>query len=732
MNIHKVFLFTLSVIWLPLATADVIDEIPTDEVLKTHEDIEQASEKLSEEAITQLENSDVQDDLKDKVLEATVGDYVKLTDEEQNILSRMGMSQGEIDSIDFVNNPKQSKVKLTNQIQKYANNKQKEVKKVVLQDGIPGLGSSVLGLTFATFLGPLVGMKCWDQTSAKVFAGTSLTWIGLEMMSWDNYKFELQELSALGNTTRVTVGVKALAQKIISLHEEIKTELKTTDGKPTEQVDEKLVMLQGKIGELRAAVQKFQKEFANFSDSQVGALNKLKKSIALIQKNTAKKVKSATIAGAGFAVSSGLAFAEQYNLIGKGGSCVVDNPNTQKGIMEYIIPSAVAGVKEKATANFDKLGIPIGGGLLAAYIAFKGKFLTPIFASGTSRGITFGVMAGIAGVAAWKMKRFSDYLGEQTELIDDLIRALKKRMDKTDELISDGDSFLQFVEQVIISQARDVVKKVDEIVDDLEGNVDKMKEEVDTVIDGMDEVESSSLYNLLENFAISKAYAGKGKKSLCLVGKRNIRLDKNCRCRSKNKCTSIKLTNVNGVKNQITKKLIESSHYITRGLKYISYGFPKKAEAYFLKIDKGRKDIDKVNQYFLKKTKKKGLNSAYFDRVARQEIKKLEAIGEKSLGKSFSPPRRLAKQTGFKFNNKKKDANRVNMIKLKNMLLIKEFLSDNKSQSRRGRGDQRSSKPELTFNEEDLLEGLNDIEEDRSLNLFKIISRRYNIIYHSK
>lgn len=749
-------------------------EVPTDRVLEDAEDLRSTAEGLSDDFREQLEDENVQSDLKNKVIEAAAGDFLELTDEEKNVLSRMGMSDSEIDSIDFVNDPSGSKDKLVGHINKYASDKQNEVKDTVMQDAVPGLGASILGLTFSTFLGPLVGIKCWSQTSAKVFAGTSVAWLGLEMMSWNNYKIKLEELSNLGNTAKVSQEARLLAVEIQSLYNQIKTKMNESKIDSIEEAgdiaDENLVFIETKIGELREAVQRFQKEFMKFSDDQIGALGKLRDSIALIRDNTNKKVKNATIAAAGFVTSSGIAFAEQYNLIGSaGGKCVGAGgaaPSTSFNPLEFFIPSAHAGAKEVAASNFDKLGIPIGGGLLAAYLGFKMKFLNAIYASGTSRGITFGVMAGIAGVAAWKMKEFVKYLSEQISLIDDLISAFKKRITKTDDLISKGDRFLQFVEQIVLPQVREVVNQVDDLVDDLsdkvndykdqiEGQVEEVKGQIeegkdqvdeiksdlegqandlkDEVNDKLDEVQNSlpdpqsSLFNYLIGSLLDTAHAAKSRGGQCLYGFQNMQLDKHCICRKKNKCTNIKLGSIKGKKSDMTKKLIEKSHQITTGLKYLSNGMPSKADRYFSKVVSERKYMDQINDYFIKKINKKGFDKSYYAKMANQEIAKLEPIGREMAGKSYAPTRKLMRRTGF--NKKARARNNMSneaLVKLKNIMLLKDFL-DNK----RGRPSHKRGKSDslAEMSESDLIQGLNDIEEDKNKDIFKIISRRYFLIY---
>ena len=218
--------------------------------------------------------------------------------------------------------------------------------------------------------------------------------------------------------------------------------------------------------ELKSAVDQFESAFLKFSDEQTGALNKLKTSLELVRDSTKTKVRNATIAGAGFAISPGLAFAEQFSLIGTGDFCVAKREESL--IEELIFPRAHGeGVKETVSANFDKIGIPIGAGVAAAYLAFEMQFLNPIFATGTLRGITFGVMSGLAGIAAYKMNEFAEYLDDQIKLIEDLIAAFQARVRKTDVVFDRTDTFLQFVQDNIIPQARRLLGEVDRVLDQI-------------------------------------------------------------------------------------------------------------------------------------------------------------------------------------------------------------------------------------------------------------------------
>ena len=818
-KILSLLIFLIS-FWVFEAISQVNLEIPSDRILTDAKEIKSLSENLSSDLKKQIQSQVIKPDFRSKLVNAAVGDYVQLTREEKRVLENIGMSDDEIKSIDFINKPEASKNSIGKQVNSFVGKKQEEAKDILMQDAIPGLGASVLGLTFSTFLAPLVLMKCWSQTSAKVFGITGVAWVGLELMSWNNYKFEYEEISKLGDTQKVSKEVQEIAQKIIRIYNEIQDKMNAMNIVSIDQassvIDGNLQFLQDKVSELRVLVKQFQKQFVQFSDDQINIMTKLRDSFVLIRDHTKNKVKNASIAGVGFATASALAFAEKFNLIGAaGGRCVANEgiSSNRNGdflnLSDIFFPPAIAGAKEFAMSNFDKLGIPIGGGILAAYLIFKAKFMNPIISSSLSRGITFGIMAGIAGVAAWKMKEFVKYLDEQIKLIDDILAAFRRRVGKTEDLIDRGDDFLQFVEQIIIPQARTVVNQVGKLVDGINTQFKNYKSEIQPILDDKvkelkdkygdnlekidelkdkygddlekidefkdeygdnvekidkledeygddlgkikeqfqknkgDEIEvlddakekleevlknnSSSLYNHLVNMVIRTAEAGDSESKRCLYGIQKIQLDNQCKCRKIKKCTNIKLNTIVGKKGNIIQKLSANSNLLATGLKYLSNGFYKRSNLIFEKFIDKKNEISLINNYFFKKLKNKKINEDFVIKQANQEILKLSSASDQLSLKSYTPPKNLLKRSGYKISSPSKQSNQA-MNRLKNILLVKDYFSRRENNI----AIDKDGTPKKIVLENSDFEVFRDVEMDKTKNLFKIISRRYLLIYQNK
>ena len=799
----SILIFITSLLLSISLYAQTISEIPTDKILsglELEETAKNLSEDLKERLQKNLRETKIVDNLKNKVIDASLGDYVELTRDEKKLLNRIGMPKEEIDSIDLLNNPEEGQEKITKSINNFVEDEKKEAKNMAMQSAIPGLGSSIIGLTFSAFLGPLVLIKCRTQPSALVFGGTSIAWIGLEMMSWNNYKFEYEKLTKLGDVKGITKDGKKLSSKVIRLYEEIKQDVESSvessemDSFDTAKVaiDKNLSSAQGKIEELRVAVKEFQVEFQKFSDTQISTLETLKKSIVLIKDNTKIKSRNATFAAIGFATASGLAFAEQFNMIGPpGGKCLAPNTSERSSnnrlldAFNWIIPSAHADMKKTAMANFDKIGIPIGAGLLVAYLAFKAKFLNPIYASGTSRGITFGVMAAIAGIAAWKMKKFVKYLEEKIEILEELIITLKRRLDKTEDLLSRADKFMDFVGSVIIPQAKNFLEQADSLVKETENMISEnevLKEQVENKINDLKEEygdDIDSLQNKLKDINLDETLPTQSSPSIklpddlpeetddliqdlkeegekaiqskrssfieiildkvmynaigsnervdgfCLTGIKNIQLDKGCRCRRNNRCSQLKLKVGNIKKNKITKGLLSNSSQVLMGLKYLSHGMGNKAQSIFERLSSQKQNTDNINKYFYQKLKKNNITPESIEKRAQRELNKLNKLGNSSL-----PLIKRVANSPYMGNRSKrppssnKEASQRALNRLKNILSLKLYLD--------GKDDpflERIALPKI--NNQKMLNSLKDIETDKSRDLFKMINRRYMKVFQN-
>ncbi len=423
--------------------------------------VEDSVSALKTQALKQVNFSQ---NLKD-IINGHASAPLSLSDNDKEALKLLGYSDNEIASLTISDlGDKEQQQLLSQRVNNYANKKNTEITQGVEKDVVPGLASAVIGLAFSSLLGVVIGVKCSNQPSALVFAGTSAAWAALEMMIWKGYKINMKDIETLTNATtipnKMTKEVEEMKAIIASIEKDIKNSSEDTYESALSRNEEKLKKLKQKAQSLRDYLNKAK-------DSQFGAIRRIQESLELAAETSQKKSKNAKIAAIGFTAAAGVATAESFKSFSDGGKCFTSGMSYQRILINKLlglwVPSAHAAFAN--VADLDKIGIPLGAGLGAAYIHFEKTFANKIFNSAPSRAAIFLAMAGIAYYASMKLQKASEFLRKQANEMDVFATSVEEGLSK---LNSGVDS----VQSLIYEIKDQLLPAYDELVESIKNNED--------------------------------------------------------------------------------------------------------------------------------------------------------------------------------------------------------------------------------------------------------------------
>ncbi|MCR9203063.1 MAG: hypothetical protein NXH75_00690, partial [Halobacteriovoraceae bacterium] len=425
------------------------------------------------------------------------------------------------------------------------------------------------------------------------------------------------------------------------------------------------------------------RDFLNVEkDRQFGALRSIRESIDLAAETSRKKARNAKIAAIGFTAAAGLAAAEGANLINAGGTCTGKEPNPtgflfQKPnpFLDFFLPSAHAGFA--SVGDLDKVGIPIGAGLAAAYLGFKQTWGHQIYSTPTGRGISFLAMAGIAAIAAIKLQKASKYLNQQAKEMNLFINAIEEKFSGVSVSFPDGDALIQELknrllpdlEEIRNGLADDTKELEDKIkagledkISEFEGDLDedKLKELINEEISftqkdiDQDLRESNNLnfsdlemddlkgrlshrntsgqqkfWSLIDLF-VSQAWAKPGvltsPRSCFLRTSRFLVMDEACQCRAKKKCnrsmypSKMKFSK----KSQYGTASFQFGSLVSQASDAIFWGSPLKGVKGFQKAGSLKKKMELNARKVLTQTTRKRIDQKLTSVMIGNTFKKLQ------------------------------------------------------------------------------------------------------------
>ncbi len=564
---------------------------------------EQLSE-LSSEQIETLKNDSFSDELKSFATNANNFVTLRLSENDRESLRILGYNNDEINSLDAASfTDKKETTKLKNRVGDYVDSKPGEIDDGVMKELVPGLAASVIGLSFASLLGIVIGFRCSSVPSALAFTGTSAAWVALEMMIWKGYDINMKDIKTLQEASKIPDKVKAKINRIKVVVESLESGFKASGLANYESF---LEQKNSEIEELKSIVNEIKVYLRSQKDKQFGSLKSIQESIALAAETSRKKAKNAKIAAIGYTASAGIAAAEAFSAFGLAASCTGEGKALFQQVLHFLIPSAQAGFA--SVGDLDKIGIPVGAGLAAAYLSFEQKFADKIYTNPTSRAVVFTAMAGIAFLAATKLKKAADFLDKQahemsvfTKTIEDAIEGKQVKFTSLSSLVlSLKEDLLPKVQKIIetaevkkeeLDQLKDMIKEGAEdikegkfdLAQELEAQIDskveaelsetksevtaqieEAKQDLQTQIPGDDFLSSNESYKLFD-FFISKAQAATSPFAIprsCFRRTRTfLSMDENCSCSKAQKCaksyfpTNLKIP----AKSPYVKELVEAA-----------------------------------------------------------------------------------------------------------------------------------------------------------------------------
>jgi len=404
---------------------------------------------------------------------------LNLTPQDKKTLQLLGYSDQEIDELSigsFVD--KEGRKKLSDRITNYGNSKTGEVDRGIQKSLVPGLSSSVVGLSLASLLGITVGVRCSSQPSALAFAGASAAWVGLEMMIWKGYQIEMSDIEALGEIGKIPNALKKKVERVKTILKEIERDFKISDVK---DINLFLDSKQGEVDELKGVADELHGFLRKAKDKQFGALSSIQKSIELAAETSKKKARNAKVAAIGFTAAAGVAAMEAFNIFGGSGNCftkgVMTRPQGSTSSKDFLAVVSSLFFKEAyagfaSVGDLDKIGIPVGAGLAAAYLGFEKKFADKIYASGTSRSVIFVGMAGLAYFASKKLDEASEFLDKQAQEMKLFVDSLESLTEGKMTSFPSGQALINSLKNDLLPSLEDLVKDsidTDKIKEDLAG-----------------------------------------------------------------------------------------------------------------------------------------------------------------------------------------------------------------------------------------------------------------------
>jgi hypothetical protein len=584
-----------------------------------------------------------------------IQNFIQITDSEKVVLKHMGLTPEEINELS--ENPIDGIKNIKPKVSNFLENEKKKGLEVLNTEVIPGFATSLTSMAFASFLGITLVLKCRSQPSAMVFSGASALWIASELANWNGYKIKIDNIDKFGTPNedlaaeqeKLMIKIKELSLKVNKLIKDLKVsadilrEVKTLDDLDklkdnTEGTQLKLIVTE--VLSLRENIKILKAQYKVFFDEQYLNYKQVFDSMDQIKETTKTKARNTKLAATGFALASALAFAEHFNIIKGNGACFAQvERKTQFSDLFISTAYAAETVKEKEQnkfvknnlydgktaqisspiANLDKIGILAGGGMAAAYLGFKMKFLNKILASGMSRGIVFGILAGMAYFSGLKLGEFSDYLQEKLTEVEDLRTAISERLHIADKALDDIITFMSYVNltvipfidryidkvqedvddyiddlpQTLIDQEKDKLleKVTDEVKDDVKEDIQEIKEELENVptedikSDLEDKVKDitlpvsynnqskeinmselppkNSFINMLMNTLfqnVTAATPAKQRLTSCYTYANNfLTQDTKCICRKSNSCITFGLPNIKNDDSKLSNFLTSST-----------------------------------------------------------------------------------------------------------------------------------------------------------------------------
>lgn len=578
------------------------------------------------------------------------GTKPELTENDRKALHLLGYSEEEIDQLSLQSlKDEKERDKFKNRLNQYADGKSSEIEQGVMNDLVPGLASSVLGLAFATLLGLVVGIRCYNQPSALAFAGTSGAWVALEMMIWKGYQIRMDDIQTLQNATEYPRKIEEKIERAKEIIAKLESDFKKAG---VEDYESFLAEHQSEVDELKEMAKALRGFLKKAKDEQFGALRSIQESIGLAAETSKKKSRNAKIAAIGFTAAAAAATAEAFSLFNNAGTCVGLTYQSPKRIgplwqllAQLIIRKTYAGFA--SVGDLDKIGIPIGGGMAAAYLGFEMKFADKIYSSATGRGLVFLAMAGIAYLAYSKLAKAAEFLDKQAKELDIFATAVEEKLDSFNVTFSESAQMIRELKDKLLPELQEIAEsmgkkggelkellkeegkglaqeKLDElglneeevknlvieelkfdqnkIVDDLKKQAKEKMEEVDTSgipnfsgnLTG--DLQSTPWINFI-NSVVPDVYAAKSFEApaSCFVRTRNyLSADESCQCRKGNKCFSSRYPAKMSLKNnnefasfayKVGSLVSQSSDAILSGKAKTGLGGFRKAGSFYQKMD---------------------------------------------------------------------------------------------------------------------------------------------------
>jgi len=560
---------------------------------------------------------------------------VTLTDNDREALGLLGYTDAEIDALqkgDLLD--KEQQQKMMTRINSYANKKNNEIYEGANETVVPGLASAVIGLAFASLLGVVVGVKCYNQPSALTFAGTSAAWAGLEMMIWQGYQVDMKDIETLMDATEIPNNISKEVQEMKAIVSKLEQDLKSAN---IENYDQLLKDNEKQFNTLEAKALKLRDYLNKAKDSQFGAVRSIQESLELAAETSEKKSKNAKVAAIGFTAAAGVATAETFKAFGDGGKCFGNNKTVLlqrffRLLLKYT-PSAHAGFAN--LGDLDKIGIPVGAGLGAAYIHFEQSFADKIYNSAPTRAAVFLAMAGLAYYASTKLKEASVFLRKQADEMNIFATSLENALgnlsagfDSAQELIFEIKQQLlpaydELLETIKTNQQiKDSLAEVENQVNELKGSelssdiqnmvnqelsqnetdinsaINEAKSEVSAIGSAEYLYKKTSFLNFLDYLLPSAvaSYTGLQITPSCFKrGKYYPLMDKDCSCQRNNRCMSSRFPKELSIsnKNEFVSLASKNAYAISKANDFILSGYPQKGLLLYKKLSNNTSHIEK-------------------------------------------------------------------------------------------------------------------------------------------
>ena len=700
---------------------------------------------------------DISSDVQELANEFANETTFNLTENDREALKLLGYSDNEIDEMTLGTVlDKEGRHNLMNRLQGYANKKGSEIDQGVSGSLVPGLASAVIGLAFASLLGLVVGFKCHSMPSGITFAATSGAWVGLEMMIWNGFQINMDDINTLQNVTKIPNSVEKKTKRVIKIIDDLEKDFAASNQAEFEQ------FLEGKkpeLDEVKAIANELRSFLRRSADEQFGAMRGIQESLALAAETSKKKSRNATVAVAGYTAAAGLAAAEAANIFSGSGACFSER---KLPLLWNAIPSAYAGFA--SVGDLDKVGIPLGAGLAAAYLKFEASFADKIFANGSSRPIVFLAMAGIAALAAVKLKEAAKFLDKQAQEIDIFVTSIEARFKDSNTSFPDGAEVIRRVKERLLPSLEDLANELanseqgQELIDQANAKSEELKAEFSDlsekeiqeilqaeagessgdILNSINEFESDSSFSGVSgdefvgrlgtsfiDYFMSEAFAGALQiKPSCFGRTRNYLLEvPNCSCAKKGTCHKSGFPEKIPLKkkSEFGSLVIGSSLLASRSSDLIFWGQPRKGLAGFNKLLKKTRLIKKNTQRVVSsQVKRKIDDSLIASMVNKAREMTYSAIKEgKVLGAGKIHPRVLNKSSNKGLSKLPKLPKNNRMIDLRRDLQSKLVaLKKSGNKSLQGFEQRVSVDPGYIYDEK-------SINKDSTKNLFHIIKKRY-------